>query len=198
MCSYSGTVDNDQDMHHTRGTSIPSLLGQIHGNFSSMENLNTSSSTSYPSSPTLSSPKFSLKNLQMFEDYGVTDNPEHLKLQVLELKGQLETHQRVSQHLQSLLHRTSQSSNLQAFVSDYTAFEKHSQELTKEERHSIGYEEDLSSEGTILSQDEDEKQMKEHITNLSTELEKERNRNKNLAEQLQQIQFRSRSASPAR
>ncbi|XP_023663668.2 CDK5 regulatory subunit-associated protein 2 isoform X2 [Paramormyrops kingsleyae] len=196
--SSSGTVDNDQDVHHTRGTSIPSLLGQIHGNFSSTENLNTSSSTSYPSSPTLSSPKFSLKNLQMFEDYGVTDNPEHLKQQVLELKGQLETHQRVSQHLQSLLHRTSQSSDLLAFVSDYTAFEKHSQELTKEERHSIGYEEDLSSEGTILSQDEDEKQMMEHITNLSTELEKERNRNKNLAEQLQQIQFRSRSASPAR
>ncbi|XP_048874653.1 CDK5 regulatory subunit-associated protein 2 isoform X2 [Brienomyrus brachyistius] len=199
--SSSGTVDNDQDVHHARGTNIPSLLGQIHGNFSSTENLNTSSSTSYPSSPTLSSPKFSLKNLQMFEDYGITDNPEHLKQQVLELKGQLETHQRVSQHLQSLLHRTSQSSDLLAFVCDspYTALEKYSLELTKEKRHSIGYEEDLSSEGTILSQDEDEKQMmKEHITNLSTELEKERNCNKNLAEQLQQIQFRSRSASPAR
>ncbi|KPP78764.1 CDK5 regulatory subunit-associated protein 2-like [Scleropages formosus] len=201
----SSSTDNDRDLQLTSESTIPSLLRQIPGNYSSMENLETNSSPSYPSSPTISSPKVSLKSLQAFEDYGLSDNPEELRQQVLELKGQLESHQRVIQYLQTLQHQISQSSDLLTMVSDSgtSALEKHSPEITKETRQKNdpkpGLFSDVGSGYLPLNRDEEEKKlMKDHITNLSSELEKERNLNRNLAEQLQNIQFRSRSASPAR
>ncbi|KAM8871347.1 CDK5 regulatory subunit-associated protein 2 [Synchiropus picturatus] len=55
-------------------SSLPSLLKQEQVTFSSTENLDSSSSTPYPSSPALSSAKASLKSPQVYEDSGVSED----------------------------------------------------------------------------------------------------------------------------
>ncbi|XP_078812333.1 CDK5 regulatory subunit-associated protein 2 isoform X3 [Oryzias latipes] len=78
--------------------------------FSSTENLDSSSSTPYPSSPALSSAKVSQKGLLVYEDYGVSEEPLQLQAQVRELKGQLENQSKLILQMQSLLRRNSLSS----------------------------------------------------------------------------------------
>uniref|UniRef100_A0A8C8DSA4 CDK5 regulatory subunit-associated protein 2/Myomegalin coiled coil domain-containing protein n=1 Tax=Oryzias sinensis TaxID=183150 RepID=A0A8C8DSA4_9TELE len=78
--------------------------------FSSTENLDSSSSTPYPSSPALSSAKVSQKGLLVYEDYGVSEDPLQLQAQVRELKGQLENQSKLILQMQSLLRRNSLSS----------------------------------------------------------------------------------------
>nr|XP_046146303.1 CDK5 regulatory subunit-associated protein 2 isoform X1 [Oncorhynchus gorbuscha] len=82
-------------------SSLPCLLkqDQEEPSFSSTENLDTASSASYPSSPTLSSPKVSLKSLQTFDSYGLCEDPAQLQAQVRELKTQLESQHQVILHL---------------------------------------------------------------------------------------------------
>ncbi|KAI1904757.1 hypothetical protein AGOR_G00008980 [Albula goreensis] len=200
----NSSTDNDRGLQlHASESSIPSLLKQVCGTFSSMDNLDSNSSVSYPSSPTLSSPKVSLKNLQMYEDYGITDNVDRLRQQVSELKGQLENHQRVIRHLQCLLRRNSLSSDLLTVASDpgHAPTGKHDSGLGdgRDQEHDSGaLSRDLNHSFSLGQEEEEIQVMREKIVSLNIELEKERGLNRNLTEQLQQIQFRSRSASPAR
>uniref|UniRef100_A0A4W5RQV6 CDK5 regulatory subunit associated protein 2 n=1 Tax=Hucho hucho TaxID=62062 RepID=A0A4W5RQV6_9TELE len=171
-------------------SSLPCLLKQDQEpSFSSTENLDTASSASYPSSPTLSSPKVSLKSLQMFDSYGLCEDPAQLKDQVRELKTQLESQHQVILHLQTLLRRrASLSSELLTATSDsHTATGDH----TGSERGEEGGKEERSLEG-------EGEVMKEKIKSMGMELERERSVNRSMSEQLLQAQQRSRSASPAR
>ncbi|XP_048415045.2 myomegalin isoform X6 [Stegostoma tigrinum] len=104
--------------HHYGDSTDPSLL-KLNRRFFSMENLDTNSSTSYPSSPSLISPKISLKNLDVFDDYGQTDDVNELKLQIGELKEQIEKYQKVIRHLQTFMRKNSLSSD-QLTVSDHS------------------------------------------------------------------------------
>ncbi|XP_041049228.1 CDK5 regulatory subunit-associated protein 2 isoform X3 [Carcharodon carcharias] len=104
--------------HHYGDSAIPSLL-KLNRRFFSMENLDTNSSTSYPSSPSLISPKISLKNLDVFDDYGQTDDVNELKLQIAELKEQIEKYQKIIRHLQACMRKNSLSSE-QLTVSDHS------------------------------------------------------------------------------
>ncbi|XP_064164743.1 CDK5 regulatory subunit-associated protein 2 isoform X10 [Anguilla rostrata] len=198
----NSSTDNDVGLQlHASESNISCLLKQVRGAFSSVENLDSNSSASYPSSPTLSSPKASLKGLQAFEDYGQTDSVDQLKQQVCELKGQLEAHQRAVRHLQGLLRRNSLSSDLLTVASDpgHSAAGKHDSGLGEGQEHASGALGKGLSHSLSLGPEEEELQvLKDQLTALSMELEKERSSNRNLTEQLQQIQLRSRSASPAR
>ncbi|XP_037121009.1 CDK5 regulatory subunit-associated protein 2 isoform X4 [Syngnathus acus] len=80
--------------------SLPSLLTREQAHFSSTENLDSASSTPYPSSPSLSSAKVSLKSLQTYEDYGLSEDPLLLQAQVRELKVQLERQARLARQMQ--------------------------------------------------------------------------------------------------
>ncbi|XP_051268954.1 CDK5 regulatory subunit-associated protein 2 isoform X5 [Dicentrarchus labrax] len=170
-------------------SSLPSLLKHEQATFSSTENLDSTSSTPYPSSPALSSAKVSLKSLQVYDEYGVSEDPLQLKGQVRELKVQLETQTKLILQMQSLLRRNSLSSDLFASTSDPSTVRD--QEGTQREDHS----QDRS--GQLREKKEGESQaMKDKTRRLSMELERERTLNRNMSEQLQQT--RSRSTSPAR
>ncbi|KAM9794761.1 CDK5 regulatory subunit-associated protein 2 isoform 5-T5 [Syngnathus typhle] len=80
--------------------SLPSLLTREQAHFSSTENLDSASSTPYPSSPSLSSAKVSLKSLQTYEDYGLSEDPLLLQAQVRELKVQLERQAKLARQMQ--------------------------------------------------------------------------------------------------
>ncbi|XP_035523390.1 CDK5 regulatory subunit-associated protein 2 [Morone saxatilis] len=170
-------------------SSLPSLLKHEQATFSSTENLDSTSSTPYPSSPALSSAKVSLKSLQVYDEYGVSEDPLQLQGQVRELKVQLETQTKLILQMQSLLRRNSLSSDLFASTSDPSNVRD--QEGTQREDHS----QDRS--GQLREKKEGESQaMKDKTRRLSLELERERTLNRNMSEQLQQT--RSRSTSPAR
>ncbi|KAJ8286570.1 hypothetical protein GJAV_G00040680 [Gymnothorax javanicus] len=198
----NSSTDNDLGLQlHPSESNISTLLKQACGTFSSMENLESNSSASYPSSPTLSSPKTSLKGLQTFQDYGQTDNVDRLKEQVSELKGQLAAHQKVIRHLQDLLRRNSLSSDLLTVASDpgHSAAGKHDSGLGDGQEHASGsLSKELSHSFPLGHEGEEIELIKARVSSLTEELEKERSSNRNLREQLQQIQLRSRSASPAR
>ncbi|XP_064420348.1 CDK5 regulatory subunit-associated protein 2 isoform X3 [Latimeria chalumnae] len=98
----SSSPDNVSHLshHHVSDSNIPSTLHKLGQHFFSMENLATNSSTSYPSSASLVSSKISLKNLEIFDDCELTDDPRELKQQITELRIQIEKYQKELQHLQ--------------------------------------------------------------------------------------------------
>ncbi|KAM9518555.1 CDK5 regulatory subunit-associated protein 2 isoform 12-T13 [Salvelinus alpinus] len=189
--SHVATQRDMQLVPGSANSSLPCLLkqNQEEPSFSSTENLDTASSASYPSSPTLSSPKVSLKSLQTFDSYGLCEDPAQLKAQVRELKTQLESQHQVILHLQTMLRRrASLSSELLTATSDsHTATGGH----TGSERGEEGGKEERSLEG-------EGEVTKEKMKSMSMELERERSVNRSMSEQLLQAQQRSRSASPAR
>ncbi|XP_041753568.2 CDK5 regulatory subunit-associated protein 2 isoform X3 [Coregonus clupeaformis] len=189
--SHVATPRDMQLVPGSANSSLPCLLkqDQEEPSFSSTENLDTASSASYPSSPTLSSPKVSLKSLQTFDSYGVSEDPAQLKTQVRELKTQLESQHQVILHLQTMLRRrASLSSELLTATSDsHTATGGH----TGSERGEEDGKEERSLEG-------EGEATKEKMKSMSMELERERSVNRSMSEQLLQAQQRSRSASPAR
>ncbi|KAG7268207.1 hypothetical protein CRUP_022896, partial [Coryphaenoides rupestris] len=195
--------------------SLPSLLKEEQAAFSSSgENLD-STSNSYPSSPALSSHKVSLKSLQAFEDYGVSEDPAELRAQVRELRLQLESQARAARQMQSLLlgpHRHPPH----AFPSDLVstpldsplgehpgawvaAGDVDTDAESQRMREEIGAlrEEDRRSEEEIGALREEIGALSEEIGALSEELQREKTLNRNMSEQLQNAQLRSRSASPA-
>ncbi|KAM4635269.1 CDK5 regulatory subunit-associated protein 2 isoform 3-T3 [Polymixia lowei] len=192
----SSSTDIEASVQPGGGTSrLPSLLKQEQATFSSTENLDSTSSTSYPSSPALSSPKVSLKSLQAYEDYGVSEDPSQLQGQVRELKVQLENQTRAILQMQSLLRRSSLSSDPLASTPDPLI--ARDQEGTQRE----GRSQERSYRSGALGEREDSGEnqvMKDRISHLNVELERERTLNRSISEQLQQAQHRSRSASPAR
>ncbi|XP_076014766.1 CDK5 regulatory subunit-associated protein 2 isoform X3 [Genypterus blacodes] len=160
-------------------SSLPSLLKQDQATFSSTENLDSTSTTPYPSSPALSSPKVSLKSLQMYEDYGVSEDPHQLRSQVRELKTQLENQTRVILHMQSTLRRSSLSSDLLTCTSDNSA---------QKEEHGQGRS---HRAGQLREKREGNSQaVKEKKSRANAETEK-------MNQSGEQLQH-SRSASPAR
>ncbi|XP_061703679.1 CDK5 regulatory subunit-associated protein 2 isoform X1 [Syngnathoides biaculeatus] len=86
-------------------SSLPLLLTPEQAHLSSPEHVDSTSSTPYPSSPTLSSAKVSLKSLQTYEEYGLSEDPLQLQAQVRELKTQLESQTKLVSQMQSLLQR---------------------------------------------------------------------------------------------
>ncbi|KAM4720438.1 CDK5 regulatory subunit-associated protein 2 isoform 3-T3 [Anableps anableps] len=169
--------------------SLPSLLKNEHATFSSTENLDSSSSTPYPSSPALSSAKVSLKSLQMYDEYGASEDPLQLQAQVRELKVQLENQTKVILQMQSLLHRNSLSGDIVGNTSD---------PLTVKEKEGV-HKVDRSQErgGQLRGKTKAENQSAiERPSVVNVELWKERTPNRSTSEQLHQT--RSRSTSPAR
>nr|XP_057905797.1 myomegalin-like isoform X2 [Doryrhamphus excisus] len=104
----TGKSENDREESSSTDPEVavkPGLLEQAH--FSSTENLDSTSSTPYPSSPTMSSAKASLKSPQAYEDYSLSEDPLQLQTQVRDLKVQLESQTKVILQMQSLLRRNS-------------------------------------------------------------------------------------------
>ncbi|XP_056874213.1 CDK5 regulatory subunit-associated protein 2 isoform X6 [Takifugu flavidus] len=165
-------------------SSLPTLLKHEQATFSSTENLDSSSSTPYPSSPALSSAKVSQKSLQVYNKYGVSEDPLQLQGQVGELKAQLENQTKVILQMQSLLHQNSLSSDLEFRTSDPSCVRDLKGRRAEEE----------SQEG--VKKEGDKPVMNDKSSHLSMELERERAQNRRLSEQLQQT--RSGSTSPAR
>ncbi|XP_053196352.1 CDK5 regulatory subunit-associated protein 2 isoform X4 [Scomber japonicus] len=173
-------------------SSLPSLLKHEQAAFSSTENLDSTSSTPYPSSPAFSSAKVSLKSLQVYEDYGVSEDPLQLQTQVRELKVQLESQTKLILQMQSLLRRNSLSSDLVANISDPSIVRDQEGTHREDHAHDKSYR-----GGQLREKKEGENQaMKDKTSHLNVELERERTLNRSMSEQLQQT--RSRSTSPAR
>ncbi|XP_028458357.1 CDK5 regulatory subunit-associated protein 2 isoform X4 [Perca flavescens] len=171
-------------------SSLPSQHEQA--TFSSTENLDSTSSTPYPSSPALSSAKVSLKSLQVYDEYGVSKDPLQLQGQVRELKVQLENQTKLILQMQSLLRRNSLSSDLVANTSDPSTVRNQDGTLREDLRQDTSYR-----SGQLREKKEGENlAMKDKTGNLPMELERERTINRSMSEQLQQT--RSRSTSPAR
>ncbi|XP_053303708.1 CDK5 regulatory subunit-associated protein 2 isoform X4 [Pleuronectes platessa] len=174
-------------------SSLPSLLKHEQATFSSTENLDSTSSTPYPSSPALSSAKVSLKSLQIYDEYGVSENPIQLQGQVRELKVQLENQTKLNLQMQNLLRRSSLSSDRIANASDHSAVIRDQEGTRREERCQD------SSYSTVQQREKKEGEnqaMKDKTSHLNVDQEGERTLNKSITEQLPQT--RSRSASPAR
>ncbi|XP_051893084.1 CDK5 regulatory subunit-associated protein 2 isoform X3 [Pristis pectinata] len=134
-----GNTGNHLPGHCYSDSAVPALLNR---RFFSMENLDTNSSTSYPSSPSLISPKVSLKNLDVFDDYGQTDDISELKLQIGELKEQIEKYRKVIHHLQTRVRKNSLSSD-QLTISDQShqaptrgSYDRHSLESFQKDNDS--------------------------------------------------------------
>ncbi|XP_039636463.1 CDK5 regulatory subunit-associated protein 2 isoform X10 [Perca fluviatilis] len=171
-------------------SSLPSQHEQA--TFSSTENLDSTSSTPYPSSPALSSAKVSLKSLQVYDEYGVSKDPLQLQGQVRELKVQLENQTKLILQMQSLLRRNSLSSDLVANTSDPSTVRNQDGTLRDDLRQDTSYR-----SGQLGEKKEGENlAMKDKTSHLTMELERERTMNRSMSEQLQQT--RSRSTSPAR
>uniref|UniRef100_A0A1A8RHM4 CDK5 regulatory subunit associated protein 2 n=1 Tax=Nothobranchius rachovii TaxID=451742 RepID=A0A1A8RHM4_9TELE len=190
----SGKSENDREESSSTvgvnpGCGASTLLKHEPITFSSTENLDSTSSTPYPSSPALSSAKVSLKGLQVYDEYGASEDPLQLQAQVRELKGQLENQTKLILQMQSFLRRNSLSSDLAANTSDPVSIRE---QETSPKR-------DCSQErsGQLGEKTEAENQTGTDRHNcLNKELEKERTPNRSMCEQLQQA--RSRTTSPAR
>ncbi|XP_029940030.1 CDK5 regulatory subunit-associated protein 2-like [Salarias fasciatus] len=167
-------------------SSLPSLLKREQAAFSSTENLDSNSSTPYPSSPALSSAKVSLKSLQVYDEYGASEDPLQLQGQVRELKVQLENQTRLILQMQSLLRRSSLSSDLLASPSDPSLIRD----------HEVAPREDRSPNKSHRSGQLRESQATRSSSHLNVDLEREKTFSRSSSDQLQQS--RSRSTSPAR
>ncbi|CAJ1070285.1 CDK5 regulatory subunit-associated protein 2 isoform X6 [Xyrichtys novacula] len=171
-------------------SSLPSLLKHEQANYSSTDNLDSTSSTPYPSSPAFSSAKVSLKGLQVYDEYGVSEDPHQLQGQVKELKAQLENQTKLILQMQSLLRRNSLSSDHLANAPDPSG----GREGTHRDNHSQGKG---HRSGLLGEKKEGENQaLKDKGSHLNVEVEGEKIQSRRLSDQLQQT--RSRSTSPAR
>ncbi|XP_029371082.1 CDK5 regulatory subunit-associated protein 2 isoform X2 [Echeneis naucrates] len=173
-------------------SSLPSLLKHEQTAFSSTENLDSTSSTPYPSSPALSSAKVSLKSLQVYDDYGVSEDPLQLQAQVRELKIQLENQSRLILQMQNLLRRNSLSSDHVANTSEPSIIIRDQEGKQKEDQ---GQDRNYRT-GQQREKKEGENQAMKDKSSLNIQQERERTPKRSASEQLPQT--RSRSTSPAR
>ncbi|XP_056288034.1 CDK5 regulatory subunit-associated protein 2 isoform X2 [Pseudoliparis swirei] len=158
--------------------------------FSSTENLDSTSSTPYPSSPALSSAKVSLKSLQVYDEYGVSKDPLQLQGQVRELKVQLENQTKLILQMQSPLRRNSLSGELVANAADPSTVKDQEGTQRRDHTRDGGY-----GSGQLGEKKEGENQADKR-SSLNLDLERESTVNRSMSEQLQQT--RSHSTSPAR
>ncbi|KAM6975679.1 LOW QUALITY PROTEIN: CDK5 regulatory subunit-associated protein 2 [Tautogolabrus adspersus] len=172
-------------------SSLPYLLKHEQANFSSTDNLDSTSSTPYPSSPAFSSAKVSLKGLQVYDEYGASEDPHQLQGQVKELKVQLENQTKLILQMQSLLRRNSLSSDQVANTSDPSA--------VRDQGGAHGdHGQNMSYKSVSLGEKKEGKNqaMKDNTSRLNVDLEGEKMQNRRLSDQLQQTC--SGSTSPAR
>nr|XP_020476697.1 CDK5 regulatory subunit-associated protein 2 isoform X3 [Monopterus albus] len=172
-------------------SSLPSLLKHEQATFSSTENLDSTSSTPYPSSPALSSAKVSLKGLQVFDEYGVSEDPLQLQAQVRELKVQLENQTKLIQQMQNVLRRNSLFSDLVPNTSDPSIVKDQGTQKQDHSRDRSYRTEQLSEKKEGETQ-----AIKSKTSHVNMDVERERTPNRSMSEQLQQTC--SRSTSPAR
>ncbi|XP_061912810.1 CDK5 regulatory subunit-associated protein 2 isoform X1 [Entelurus aequoreus] len=172
----------DREVAVNPSGSLPLLRAHEQAHFSSTENLYSTSSTPYPSSPTLSSAKASMKSPSAYEDCGLSDDPLQLQTQVRDLKIQLESQNKIILQLQSLLRRNScdpmASPSDQSMNQDSSQGHSHNRRPSQEQ---IGEKEDVGEDQAIKSK--------------SSHMNREEGRNNSMKEQLQHN--RSRSTSPA-
>lgn len=129
--------------------------------------------------------------MQVYDEYGASEDPLQLQGQVRELKVQLENQTKVVLQMQSLLRHSSLSGDL-ANASDSST--TRDQEAAQKERAN---QERSYASGVLREKKEGENQVrKDKTSHLNVELERERTQNRIMSEQLQQT--RSRSTSPAR
>lgn len=126
----------------------------------------------------------SLKNLQVYDKCGVSEDPLQLQGQVRELKSQLENQNKVILQMQRLLRHNSLSSDLDFSPPDPSSVRDQQGRRTEEQG-----QEGVKKEG-------ENTMIKEKTSHLCMELERERAENRRLSEQLQQTS--SGSTSPAR
>ncbi|KAG7241200.1 hypothetical protein INR49_025943 [Caranx melampygus] len=174
-------------------SSLPSLLKHEQAAFSSTENLDSTSSTPYPSSPALSSAKVSLKSLQAYDEYGVSEDPLQLQAQVRELKVQLESQTKLIVQMQNLLRRNSLSNDLVANISEPSIIIR---DPEGKQREDSSQDRSYRSGQLRERKGEENQAMKDKTSRLNVEVERERTLIRSSSEQLPQA--RSRSTSPAR
>lgn len=134
----------------------------------------------------------SLKGLQVYSEYGVSEDPLQLQGQVRELKVQLENQTKLILQMQSLLRRNSLSSDLVNNTSDPSVI-KDQEGAQKDDRSQDG----SHRSGQLRGKKAGENQaIKDKSSRVNMELEGERRLNRSISEQLQPS--RSRSTSPAR
>lgn len=133
----------------------------------------------------------SLKSLQVYEEYGASDDPHQLQRQVRELKVQLENQTRLVLQLQSLLRHSSLSADLAASTSESSA----ARDQVGPQREEPGQEFGNRSGLKKRSSNEENRAMKDKTVQLNMEVEKQRTEDR-MGDQLQQNL--SRSTSPAR
>lgn len=126
----------------------------------------------------------SLKSLQVYDKYGVSEDPLQLQGQVRELKAQLKNQTKVILQMQSLLRHSSLSSDLDFSTPDPSSVRDQKGRRTEEQ----------SQEG--VKKEGENTVMKDKTSHLSMELEREQAQNRRMSEQLQQTS--SGSTSPAR
>lgn len=126
----------------------------------------------------------SLKSLQVYDKYGVSEDPLQLQGQVRELKGHLESQTKVILQMQSLLRHNSLSSDLGFSTPDPSSVREQKGRRTEEQS-----QEEVKKEG-------ENTEIKDKSSHLSMEKERERAQSRRLSEQLQQTS--SGSTSPAR
>ncbi|XP_035996244.1 CDK5 regulatory subunit-associated protein 2 isoform X2 [Fundulus heteroclitus] len=182
----SSSTDLEVGVNPSRSaSSLPSLLKTEHATFSSTENLDSNSSTPYPSSPALSSAKVSLKGLQTYEDYGASEDPLQLQAQVRELKVQLEHQTKVILQMQSLLHRNSLPGDAAANASEPLAARENEGAPKADRTQERGGKREADNQAA-----------RDRAAAVNAALWKERTPDRSTSEQLRQS--RSRSTSPAR
>lgn len=134
----------------------------------------------------------SLKGLQLYSEYGVSEDPLQLQGQVRELKVQLENQTKLILQMQSFLRRNSLSNDLVTNTSDPSVIRD------PEGTHKEDRSQDSNSRNGQLREKKavEKKAMKDKSSRLNMELEREGTLNRSSSEQLQPT--RSRSTSPAR
>ncbi|XP_016894037.1 CDK5 regulatory subunit-associated protein 2 isoform X2 [Cynoglossus semilaevis] len=174
-------------------SSLPLLLKHEQATYSSTENLDSNSSTPYPSSPAFSSAKVSLKSLQIYDEYGISKDPLQLQAQVRELKVQLENQTKLILQMQSLLRRNSHCSDLVANSTEPSIIIGYPEGTQKKDRSQNKVN---SPERHREKQEGDSQVMKDKTGLLNMQLEGERSLNRSTSEQLSHT--RSSSTSPAK
>ncbi|RVE65985.1 hypothetical protein OJAV_G00122060 [Oryzias javanicus] len=197
---YETAVKSENDREESSSTDLevavnPSCSASIlpllkHNTFSSTENLDSSSSTPYPSSPALSSAKVSQKGLQVYEDYGASEDPLQLQAQIRELKVQLENQSKLILQMQSLLRRNSLSS-ISPAASICDPFTTREPEGT----FKVDRSQESNCRGGPPKGKQGEGQSKDKSTLPGKDLDREKVQDRSMSE-LQHA--RSRSTSPAR
>lgn len=135
--------------------------------------------------------------MQLYSEYGVSEDPLQLQGQVRELKVQLENQTKLILQMQSFLRRNSLSNDLVTNTSDPSVIRDpegtHKEDRSQDSNSRNGQ---LREKKAVEKKAMENQAMKDKSSRLNMELEREGTLNRSSSEQLQPT--RSRSTSPAR